>query len=177
MSNEGPFVRLLKVLMPDVISDLSSCDGENAHIAAAAIVQKALSSSAAFHEEVSMLTDPTVEGCRCRPAIADEEARRGRAAYAAGDVAVAAEHFSVALAETDATAQGGGAAAAKLFANRAACFLRMRDAGVVALAAVDAEEVALPAGISVLAVLLACLSRFSMSNRCSSPHYPPQIST
>ena len=157
MSGDSPFSRLLSLLNPEAVSDLGHCSGENAHIAAAAIIQRALCSNPAFHEEVRMLTDPTVEGCRCRPAIAQEEAGRGRAAFAAGDMAAAAEHFSAALADTDATAPGGGAAAARLLANRAACLLRMRGAALVPLAAADADEVTiferarlLPIGLPIL---------------------------
>jgi hypothetical protein len=141
MSSDGPFARLLHLIPPDVLEVVRTCTGDNAHIIAASAIQRALFPHPAFREEIFTLTDPTVEGCSCRAHVADEEARLGRAAFAAGDMAAAAERFSAALIDTDDGAPGGGTAAARLHANRAACLLRMGGSGMAALAAADAAEV------------------------------------
>ncbi len=141
MSSDGPFARLLQLIPPDVFEVVRTCTGDDAHIIAASAIQRTLFQHPAFREEIRTLTDPTVEGCSCRAHVAEEEARLGRAAFAAGDMAAAAERFSAALIDTDGGTPGGAAAAARLHANRAACLLRMSGAGMVALATADATEV------------------------------------
>ena len=141
MISDSPFTRLLHLIPPDVLEVVRTCTGDDAHITAASAMQRALFPHPAFREEIRTLTDPTVEGCSCRAHVAEEEARLGRAAFAAGDMAAAAERFSAALIDTDGGAPGGGAAAARLHANRAACLLRMSGMGMAALAAADAAEV------------------------------------
>jgi tetratricopeptide (TPR) repeat protein len=104
-----------------------------------------------FHREIEILSDGSLVGCACDQTIADEKKREATRAFSASrqySKAIfltyysylltyrracrfqeAATLFTNALQHTDESSSAGRASAAKLYANRAQCCLKLRCPG------------------------------------------------
>ena len=102
------------------VSGRSACDTVKT-------VLQALWQAPAFKEEIERLTDSAVAGCCCDHAAADDCKRAAMRDFQAGRLENAASLFTRALQLTDECSPEGSAFAARLYANRAQCCLRLHD--------------------------------------------------
>jgi len=101
-----------------------------------ALVLRTVGRSAAWADALRVLLDASVPGCCADLAAALRLKDAGNAAFAAGDVRRAADLYSDALAQVDEARHAPDAA--KLYNNRALCWLRLRPVGAPEAAAADA---------------------------------------
>ena len=80
---------------------------------------------AEFRGHIEVLTDESLAGCCCDAVAAEGHKRAAAKAFAAGFHEEAATLFAHALLVTDETTSAGSAYAARLYANRAQCCLKL----------------------------------------------------
>ena len=114
----------------------STADSSNLADQLCALVLRTVGRSAAWADALRVLLNASVPGCCADLAAALALKDAGNAAFAAGDVRRAADLYSDALAQVDEARHAPDAA--KLYNNRALCWLRLRPAGAPAAAAADA---------------------------------------
>jgi hypothetical protein len=114
----------------------STADSSNLADQLCALVLRTVGRSAQWADALGVLLDASVPGCCADLAAALRLKDAGNAAFAAGDVQRAADLYSDALAQVDEARHASDAA--KLYNNRALCWLRLRPRGAPAAAAPDA---------------------------------------
>jgi hypothetical protein len=88
-------------------------------------VLHALLAAPAFQQEIHVLTDGSVEGCCCDFSVAAVHKTDGMKAFKEGRLKQAATLYTKALQHTDESNSAGRMQAARLYANRALCCLKL----------------------------------------------------
>ena len=117
----GSYGRIAALVPTNVWSDAEPGDLD----ALVPAVLRALLAAPAFRQEIHVLTDGTVPGCYCDSAVAAAHRTEATTAFTAGRLEEAAALFTKALQHADESSSAGRVLAARLYANRAQCCLKL----------------------------------------------------
>ena len=88
-------------------------------------VLRALLAAPAFQQEIHLLTDGSLPGCCCDSSVAEAHKTDAMKAFTEGRLKEAAALYTKALQHTDESNSAGRMQAARLYANRALCCLKL----------------------------------------------------